>query len=335
MRKFIGFLLIIALIVLLYMQFYPPPEKLEKLPESAAYKAFTDHHAYDVLLKDGARVAYDKLAKMVYSEPREDEDEGDNFFGRIYYDEKKGVDETQIYLGYKAYLEDHPEVFWLEGNQFMYKTGKLGLERIFDHARIRSFFDADTLKKMIVEQNAAVAAFLETVPAGLSTLELQEYTHDYLIDLCEYDYDALEENEDDSIKLKSTDTYLAGSAYGALVKHKAVCAGYAKAYQLLLNRLGVDCVYVSGRGVDENGDFIERYGASNHAWNAVYDGAAWSMTDPTWDDVEQTEYRHHYFNLSIEEMYRDHAVNPFDQTIYKYSPFFTGVMERNCIFLPS
>lgn len=69
----------------------------------------------------------------------------------------------------------------------------------------------------------------------------------------------------------STETdILSHTAYGALIKGKSVCEGYAKAYKLMLNAMNIKCNYVT---------------SAVHAWNEVeYDGK-WYMVDVTNDDT--------------------------------------------------
>lgn len=63
---------------------------------------------------------------------------------------------------------------------------------------------------------------------------------------------------------------LSHTAYGALIKGKSVCEGYAKAYKLMLDAMNIKCNYVT---------------SSVHAWNEVeYDGK-WYMVDVTNDDT--------------------------------------------------
>ena len=135
-----------------------------------------------------------------------------------------------------------------------------------------------------------LAAFEEAVQAALSVLlpdmsELQKalVLHDYLTQHIAYDYAS----------------YMAGTvpedsynAYGALVKGTAVCEGYAKAYKVLLNRLGIDAIVVSSLSM-------------NHGWNLVKLDGAWYHVDVTWDDPAPDtlgKANHTYFLLSDSAM---------------------------------
>lgn len=74
------------------------------------------------------------------------------------------------------------------------------------------------------------------------------------------------------------------SAYSALVQGRSVCAGYARAYQYLMQQLGIPCYYCTG------------YAGENHAWNIVRLDGVYYNVDVTWDDTEPATYD--YFNKS-------------------------------------
>ena len=56
-----------------------------------------------------------------------------------------------------------------------------------------------------------------------------------------------------------------------------MCAGYAKAYQLILNRMGIECGYITGNAVN---DMV----SGPHAWNYVRLDGNYYQVDVTWDD---------------------------------------------------
>ncbi len=77
--------------------------------------------------------------------------------------------------------------------------------------------------------------------------------------------------------------------------HEAVCEGYAKAYQLLLNYFGVPNIYVVGNASGNTGEGQE---AVLHAWNLVQmDNGNYYWADPTWSDID---LRFDYFNHVIQ-----------------------------------
>jgi len=86
--------------------------------------------------------------------------------------------------------------------------------------------------------------------------------HDYLVKTCEYDRDAAD--ADDTSPLART-------AYSALVRHKAVCEGYAMGYRYLLNLAGIQSEELLSQEME-------------HCWNYVKLGADWYHVDVTHDD---------------------------------------------------
>ena len=94
------------------------------------------------------------------------------------------------------------------------------------------------------------------------------------------------------------------TAYGALIEDKSVCAGYGRAYQALLQAVGIPCLYVTG--LANNG-----YEIGGHAWNIVKLDGKWYYSDPTWDDHDDLyfgmDYR--YFNITYTEISTDHFLD--------------------------
>lgn len=70
---------------------------------------------------------------------------------------------------------------------------------------------------------------------------------------------------------------------------KAVCEGYAKVYEGIARRAGLECVLVSGHGKGYGfsellpGQPLPKKDVSGHAWNAVrIDGGEWKLIDVCW-----------------------------------------------------
>ena len=93
--------------------------------------------------------------------------------------------------------------------------------------------------------------------------------HDTLIRQCEYDVDTAEEDAPDG-------SAPAFAADGALLDHKAVCAGYGRAYEMLCKAAGIQVIYVASEEM-------------NHGWNAVRLGGTTYYIDCTFDDPIRTE----------------------------------------------
>lgn len=58
---------------------------------------------------------------------------------------------------------------------------------------------------------------------------------------------------------------------GALFSHTAICGGYAKGFEYLMQRLGIETIWVEGHA-----------GGGLHAWNFVNVFRSWYLSDTTW-----------------------------------------------------
>lgn len=127
----------------------------------------------------------------------------------------------------------------------------------------------------------------------MSEYDIAKFAHDYIVSNTNYD------NSDEDSDNISDESY---SAYGALVKHTAVCQGYAEAYMLLTTAAGLECKIISGQA---NG--------TNHAWNIVKVDNKWYNVDVTWDDptgsdrTDSNNLSYKYFLIPDSIMYQDHT----------------------------
>lgn len=107
-----------------------------------------------------------------------------------------------------------------------------------------------------------------------------------------------------------------GDLYGAFVFHKIVCEGYARGYQYLCQRAGLQVLYVDGTYIDETGSGI------SHAWNIVRIDGKYYYADPTNDDgmsAGSDVVRYDYFLKSASAFANDHKNN----TAYEYPEIST------------
>ena len=150
-------------------------------------------------------------------------------------------------------INEHPELYFISGFSYTYTTTTQMLVAV--KPNYLSGFDDNTFWVMVEDA-------LSTVDDNMSDLEKAIALHDYIVINCEYDYENYLANK------LPREVY---SAYGVFVNRKAVCQGYALAYKLLLNRVGIECYMVSSS-------------AMNHAWNLVKLDGQYYQVDTTWDD---------------------------------------------------
>lgn len=213
----------------------------------------------------------------------------------------------EIHQALIAYINDHPQVFWLR-TRFKYYTQN-------DITRVEFFFnrEGDELANAQNEFNAVVDEIMQNAPLYGSEFERELYINDYLVENCEYDKEAAE-----NPKVIADE----GNAYGALVTGRAVCEGYSRAFQLLCTKMGIECVCIAGK--------VENTG---HEWNAVLIEGNWYQTDVTWNDNGSEVSGYDYFNLTSERMYKDHIPDIFFSLITDEDTFDTTNQYGN-FFIP-
>lgn len=142
----------------------------------------------------------------------------------------------------------------------------------------------------------------------MSDREKVKAVHDYLVRTVRYDSELTinlsPQSEDVS------DSYM---VYGALVNKVAVCDGYAKAFTMFMDILGIPSDRIVGLSEQNNRSV-------NHAWNRVYLEGGWKYIDVTWDDPvpdRGNSVQYDYFLVTEEKMDRDHSWEP-DQLTIRY-----------------
>ena len=198
-------------------------------------------------------------------------------------------------VAYYVYC-DHPEIFWFEGK---FNTN---YQLDTDYANYTDFtysLSADEARACQKEIDAATESFLNGITGDMSDYDVALAVFRNIISLVDYDTLKLET----SYKLPHFPHHLR-NIYGVFVDKKAVCAGYTKAFQYLVNRLGIECTFVSGKGK-----------TSLHSWNLIRLGGDYYYIDVTWDDHSDTkpsplnsrEITYDYFCVDTKTLLRDHT----------------------------
>lgn len=183
-----------------------------------------------------------------------------------------------------AYYMDHPELFYTDIFKVSVNAGRQGEGYIayLGNGRLSSFY-ADGFNN-VNDVNTAIQAFEEkidgivnTAKALPSSKEQIEFVNEWLTnsDNVVYDQD-LYDNRDGGVNASA----FSFTAYGALVNGRAVCSGYSRAFKVIMDKLGIPCVLVSGYGVSKTG-------YANHEWNYVQLDGKYYAVDTTWNSADE------------------------------------------------
>ena len=149
----------------------------------------------------------------------------------------------------------------------------------------------------------------QIITKGMTEVEKVKAVHDYIVLNTAY-----YENKKLKPEAYPEDVF---TAKGALLQGEAVCQGYAEAFQMFMDRLGINSKFVVGK------DRINQVG---HAWNMVSLDGKWYHVDVTWDDPvpdQKGQIQYKYFLITDEMISVDHSWNQnnypaCDSTDYLY-----------------
>ncbi len=174
------------------------------------------------------------------------------------------TDIDTIYKIYELLVNEEIELFYLD-NKFYY-TGTPATRMKLGYTDT-----ATNIKKKKQDMNTATQEILAKVTSGMSDYEIVKLFHDELVRTCVYDTEAI------------------NNIYGALVKKRTMCQGYAGAFLRLCNLTGIPAISITGSTNEP------------HMWNMVKIDGEWYHIDLTWDDPDKEDYpefcRYDYFGL--------------------------------------
>ncbi len=164
---------------------------------------------------------------------------------------------------------DHPEIFWFRHGATYYFDKTTG---IVNRIELKYCMTQDEAKKRQEKIDVAIKSFLTSITDSMSDYEVTLHIYENIIKLVDYDTIGLERQKKTSVSAEVPDDLR--SIYGVFVNKKAVCAGYAKAMQYLLNLCGIECTYVT---------------SATHAWNLIKLEGDYYHLDVTWGDGSDTK----------------------------------------------
>ena len=241
-RRFFWLLPVLILFVICSNDFFSKePGEIRKLREQKVQQTDEDQYQeyYFKLLSEDEQRIYRQMLNGI----RERQNE--------FY--LTSADEDVISKVYHALLKDHPELFWVHNREEVYTTSYKGT----DYCRFSPgyTYTEQEISEILTEMQNAVNEVNAEITQNASDYDKVKMIYTYLIDHTEY-----EASDDDQ------------NIAGVFWKKKAVCAGYARAVQYLLEQLGIPCIYVEGSARDSD---------EGHAWNIVKINGQYYYVDAT------------------------------------------------------
>ena len=202
------------------------------------------------------------------------------------------LSENDITVLYEALSRDNPHLFYLDRIYRMEGRKNKDGDPYYDTMLLHYRFTPQERVTYTNELTTATEKILKDLPKEKDLYFTELTLHDRLVAGCTYDTDAAADTENSDV--------MAYTAYGALVEGSAVCEGYARAMQLLLNRAGIATTVINGTSVETK---------ESHMWNLVSLNGNYYYLDPTWNDNQDKGY-HTYFNITSADLLKTHIIAP-------------------------
>lgn len=171
---------------------------------------------------------------------------------------------------------DYPDIFWVTRN-YTTKGTRENVDAVY--------FVYEYNKKEIDAINQIIDDAVDEIKestAKMSDYEKAKYVFDWICSRTTY-------NKHMENIVNCEHIFLTG---------EAVCSGYAKAYSLILNRLGVDCRAIIGcRTISAD---------IGHVWNEVYIDGRTIYVDSTWGDKYPLPEVNQWFDVDETEFKKSH-----------------------------
>lgn len=202
------------------------------------------------------------------------------------------LDKSVIDPVFTCVMNDHPELFYVEGYQYTEYTLGSEVTGITFSGNYSMTADEAGQTALLIEES--LAECFAQVPLNEDEYSTAKFLYDWLIGNTEYDR-AAENNQ---------------NIRSAFLQGRSVCQGYAKAMQYLLQKTGIQCFLVTGF---TNGE--------RHAWDMARVNGEYYYLDPTWGDASYAysgsgdqedggfapSINYDYFLVTTDEITRTHS----------------------------
>ncbi len=220
-----------------------------------------------------------------------------------------------------AFFNDHPEVFYLE-TSYRVAINSWITGQVLEIQLAYTVTNEIELQNQIRIINAKINDMIKNVPVN-NIFETELELHDRLCKSASY----FKYTDIDDIPMECH------TIYGTFVKDTAVCDGFSKAMQILLDRVGIESIITVGNLQGES-----------HAWNMVHLDDEWYHLDVTSDkslyrNDELSNYViHSYFNVTTENIKATHSIKyerkipRAVETKYNYYVYMNKYISNNDYF---
>ncbi len=219
-----------------------------------------------------------------------------------------GVSAYQAQSLFVIFSYANPQYYFLN-NSYVYGEKLISgqVKDVFYPGIYDQFARGNTRNLMTAQFKAQIDFMRNQVLKGANDLEKAKIAHDLIVDKIMYDpgFDTLPQ-------FSQPYTPYHQSAYSVFCDDYTVCAGYTKAFEILMNSVQIDTLGIT---------------SSSHAWNLIRLNDSWYCIDLTWDDMDGREglaAQYSFFGVSESRL-----TNELDQqSSHQKEAMYTGMTPK-------
>lgn len=189
-------------------------------------------------------------------------------------------------------LADHPEIWYVKPNYGIKISNYLGINVVMVNMEY-NVSNINDMKAEVNEISDKINNIInKVIKTNMTDYDKALFIHDYLAEnIVYYKYTDVKDIPSDK-----------HNAYSALINNSAVCDGFTKAYQLILNELNIQNIFIEGT----TGDVA-------HAWNLVKLDSEYYHIDLTSNTTLMGNQKdnlpvHVYFNITDNDILETHTI---------------------------
>lgn len=263
-------IVLIFLSVYLYMNYTRIIEVNPKIDKSSpAYVNdiyMSDERIYNTYLNETEKLVYDELKNMFFERDIKRELDLNKYNGK-----STSEISSAIMIAGRAMLLDHPEMLQFSSYGYSYDDTMV-------EAKVEFAINNPVMEELNTLKIRRIIDKIKKETKDMSDREKIKYVYEWIGDNNTYDELFTYTSKNQSI-------------YNVFIKGNAVCAGFAKASQVIFQNIGIESMTITG----ESG--------GPHMWNIIKIDEKYYYYDSTWAaSIQDKDNKHYYGGLIQEEM---------------------------------
>lgn len=191
---------------------------------------------------------------------------------------------------YDCLLLDHPELFW--SDSFTYVTSYVNNSISTRYVEFEYTMTLSQIEKTNKEIENALFSLVKEIGTAEQSYETVRKVYAWLVKNCSYD----KTNMDQTL-------------YSVMVQKSGVCASFSKAFEFIMQCLGIPCTCINGK-LKTGSNLLASSSNLGHEWNLVFINGSWAHVDITSAiSLSEDGVDYSFFCCTTDEILKTHIID--------------------------